>query len=88
MVCDSLASVTPAELADAVRGAVAACVAAGELAVAVPDEVTVERPRQREHGDYATNVAMQLAKQAGRPPRDVAEVIAARLRTMAGHRQR
>ena len=34
----------------------------------VPATVTVERPRQKGHGDYATNVALQLAKQAGPPP--------------------
>ena len=37
---------------------------------ACPATVTVERPRQKEHGDYATNVALQLAKPAGLPPRD------------------
>ena len=36
----------------------------------VPAQVTVERPRQQGHGDYATNVALQLAKKAGtEPPR-------------------
>jgi arginyl-tRNA synthetase len=33
-------------------------------------------PRQREHGDFATNVALALASRAGRPPRDVAQAIA------------
>src|SRR5436309_843636 len=84
MFCDSLACVTPLEIADAVRNAVAAAVDAGDVAVVVPEQVTVERPRHREHGDYATNVAMQLAKQAGRPPRDVAELIATRLRESPG----
>jgi arginyl-tRNA synthetase len=46
--------------------------------------VAVERPRNRDHGDYATSVALQLAKPAGRPPREVAELIAARLRVVAG----
>jgi arginyl-tRNA synthetase len=72
--------VTPEQLADAVRAAVAACVEAGELAVGVPADVVVERPKSAEHGDYATNVAMRLAKPARRPPRDVAEALAARLR--------
>src|SRR3954462_3288853 len=52
---------------------------AGDLTVAAPDEIRVERPRQREHGDWATNVALQLAKQAGRPPREVAGLLAARV---------
>jgi arginyl-tRNA synthetase len=76
--------VTPPQLAAAVRAAVAAAVEAGELDVAVPDEVSVERPRVKEHGDYATSVALQLAKAARRPPREVAEVIAARLRSTEG----
>ena len=50
------------------------------LAVTVPDEVVVERPRNPEHGDYATNVALRLAKAAGRPPREVAELLAGELR--------
>jgi arginyl-tRNA synthetase len=76
--------VTPSQLSEAVRAAVSDAVAAGELAVEVPSSVTVDRPRVAEHGDYATNVALQLAKAAGRPPREVAEVVAARLRGTPG----
>jgi len=76
--------VTPSELGAAVRAAVVDAVQAGELAVPVPDSVVVERPRQKEHGDYATSVALRLAKPAGRPPREVAEVLAAHLRLAEG----
>jgi len=76
--------VTPAELSEAVLAAVRAAVEAGELTVAVPETARVERPKQRDHGDYATNVALQLAKPAGRPPREVAELIATRLREAEG----
>ena len=41
----------------------------------VPATVTVERPRQKGHGDYATNVALQLGKQAGMNPRALAELV-------------
>ena len=75
---------TPSELGAAVRAAVVAAVDAGELVVAPPAEVTVERPRVKEHGDYATSIALQLAKPAGRPPREVAELLAARLREVEG----
>ena len=75
---------TPAELSDLVRDAVAAAVSAGDLAVELPEHVKVERPKVRDHGDYATNVALVLAKQAGRPSRDVAELVAGRLRRTAG----
>jgi arginyl-tRNA synthetase len=76
--------VTPAELSAALVAVVSAAVDAGELTVPVPATIAVERPKQREHGDYATNVALQLAKPAGLPPRAVAEVIAARLRDLEG----
>ena len=80
---------TPADLALAVAAAVRGAVEAEELPAAVSDVLaaepaTVERPKVKEHGDYATNVAMRLAKPAGRPPRDIAEIIAARLREQAG----
>jgi arginyl-tRNA synthetase len=76
--------VTPEQLRDLVRTAVGAAVERGTLAVAVPDDLVIERPRNPEHGDYATNVAMRLAKPAGRPPREVAELVAAELRTLPG----
>jgi arginyl-tRNA synthetase len=76
--------VTPEQLQTVVRTAVAAVVDRGELPVDVPAEVVVERPKNPEHGDYATNVAMRLAKPAGRPPREVAELVAAELRVQSG----
>jgi arginyl-tRNA synthetase len=77
-------TVTPAELSAAIRACLQAAVDAGDLAVAVPADVRVERPKQREHGDWSTNVALQLAKQAGRPPREVAALLAARLGEVPG----
>ncbi len=50
----------------------------------VPTTVTIERPRQKEHGDYATNVALQLAKKAGLNPRDLAGQIQDRLLKLEG----
>lgn len=51
----------------------------------LPDrEPHLERPRQREHGDWATNVAMTLAREVGAPPRELAERIAEALGTPAG----
>jgi arginyl-tRNA synthetase len=76
--------VTPAQLSDSVIAAIAAAVTAGDLSVEPPQAVTVERPKNREHGDYATNVALQLAKTAGRAPREIAELIAVRLRETPG----
>ncbi|WP_037572818.1 arginine--tRNA ligase [Phaeacidiphilus oryzae] len=75
---------TPAELSQAVQTAVSAAVDAGELTVPVPETVNVERPKNRDHGDFATNVALVLAKPAGKPPRAVAELVAVRLRELPG----
>jgi len=69
--------VTPDELSAAIRACLVTAVAEGDLTTAVPDEIRVERPKQREHGDWATNIALQLAKQAGRPPREIAQLLAA-----------
>ena len=61
--------------------------ARGDLALAdgapLP-EVRIERPKNREHGDWATNIAMQLARTVGRAPRDVAAVVKERLQDTAG----
>ncbi len=50
----------------------------------MPEQATVERPKSREHGDYATNIALRLAKAAKMPPRAVAEVLAGRLAQAPG----
>ncbi len=75
---------TPEDLSAAIHGALQAAVDAGELAAALPHEVRVERPRNRDHGDWSTNLALQLAKPAGMPPREVATALAARLREIRG----
>ncbi|MET8651193.1 MULTISPECIES: arginine--tRNA ligase [Nocardia] len=64
---------TPADLADLLRAIAAKVLAERGLDPQVlPDEVTVERPRNPEHGDYATNVALQVGKKAGANPRELA----------------
>jgi arginyl-tRNA synthetase len=79
--------VTPEQLSLAVSACLQDAVARGDLALAdgapLP-EVRIERPKNREHGDWATNVAMQLAKKVGRAPRDVAAVVRDRLQDTAG----
>ncbi len=64
---------TPALLADLVRTAASDVLTDHGLDLAaLPDDVGVERPRNPEHGDYATNVALRTAKKAGVPPRELA----------------
>ncbi|GLY65233.1 arginine--tRNA ligase [Amycolatopsis taiwanensis] len=68
---------TPAVLADLVRSsAVQVLSARGLDHAALPERVTIERPRNPEHGDYATNLALQVAKKVGLPPRDFAQALA------------
>jgi len=72
--------VTPADLAALLRTTAERVLAAHDLDPAVlPATLTVERPRNPEHGDYATNVAMQVAKKAGVSPRELADWLAAEL---------
>ncbi|APH00824.1 arginine--tRNA ligase [Janibacter indicus] len=75
---------TPEELVEAIRAALIAAIEAGDLTVEVPAEIRVERPKAKGHGDWTTNLAMQLAKPAGMKPRDVATAIAARLEQAEG----
>ena len=71
---------TPAELSLVIRQTVLDLVSGRGADVAVvPDAITVERPRNPEHGDYATNIALQLAKKIGANPREFAEEIATAL---------
>ncbi|GLZ75952.1 arginine--tRNA ligase [Actinorhabdospora filicis] len=76
---------TPEMLAEHVLTAAQAAFAALELdAAALPASTTVERPRQPEHGDYASTLCLQLAKKVGRNPRELAETVAAELREVDG----
>ncbi|OZD08634.1 arginine--tRNA ligase [Rhodococcus sp. 06-235-1A] len=64
---------TPADLAELLHATAAKVLAERGLDASVlPAKLTVERPRNPEHGDYATNVALQVAKKAGANPRDFA----------------
>ena len=77
---------TPEQLSTTIVGALTDLVESGALTLpdGVPGHVVVERPKSKEHGDYATNVALQLAKKAGLPPRDLAGLLAERLAAAEG----
>ncbi|MET9910332.1 ArgS-related anticodon-binding protein NrtL [Streptomyces sp. NPDC006476] len=66
---------TPVELSRTVLGAVRRAVDGGELRVAVPARAVVTPPGPGGCGDYATNIALQLARAAGQPPLRVAEIL-------------
>jgi arginyl-tRNA synthetase len=78
--------VTPEELSAAIVRALTSLVDEGALTLpdGAPAAVVVERPKNKEHGDYATNIALQLAKRAGRPPRELAGLLAERLASADG----
>ncbi len=66
---------TPVELSHTVLRAVRRAVEEGELSVAVPARAVVTPPGPGGRGDYATNIALRLARPAGCPPRQVAEIL-------------
>lgn len=71
---------TPADLAELLKTTAAAVLSEHGLdSAALPDMVTVERPRNPEHGDYATNLALQLGKKVGANPRELAAWLASAL---------
>ena len=53
----------------------------------VPSEVVVERPKNRDHGDWSTNVAMQLSGHFNLKPRDFAELLVEKLQNTEGIEQ-
>ncbi|TXL61288.1 arginine--tRNA ligase [Aeromicrobium terrae] len=77
---------TPEQLSSALVAALTRLVDDGRLTLpdGVPSTVLVERPKVREHGDYATNIALQLAKRAGVNPRDLAQQLAEEIVTDDG----
>ncbi|MEV0329284.1 arginine--tRNA ligase [Micromonospora echinospora] len=71
---------TPAELAEVVLSAAHAVFTDRGLdRSALPERAVVERPRNPEHGDYASTLALQLAKKVGQPPRELAAALAEQL---------
>ena len=76
-------AVTPAELSELITETARTTLDAHGLdSSVVPESATVERPRNPEHGDYATNIAMQVAKKAGTNPRELGTWLA---ESLAGH---
>ncbi|MDT5290016.1 MAG: arginyl-tRNA synthetase [Mycobacterium sp.] len=76
---------TPADLAELLKTTAAAVLAEHGLdTAALPETVTIERPRNPEHGDYATNLALQLGKKVGVNPRELADWLASALTATSG----
>lgn len=78
---------TPQDLEQLIHTVLTEAVEATEVALTleqIPTDIVVERPRNKEHGDWATNIAMRLAKLAGTNPRTLAEILTKRLSEKAG----
>lgn len=67
------------QLSQLIQQALDALVAAGELPADTRPDITIDRTRDPSHGDLASNIALILAKSAGRKPRDLAAMICAAL---------
>ena len=78
---------TPQELAGHIRSALLSAISSGQLNLStddIPFDIVVERPKNLDHGDWATNVAMQVGKKAGLNPRAAAEILQPILQELPG----
>ena len=84
-----IAPLTPQDhVAGALRQSLAAAIASGKLSESLTEslaalEIPLERPKNRDHGDYASSVALVLAKSAGTAPRVIADALTENLRSNA-----
>jgi arginyl-tRNA synthetase len=69
-------------LAAQIQAAISRAIERGDLIGTVPATIPLERPKNRDHGDYASSIALQLAKPAGKNPRDVAAMLKADLESL------
>ena len=63
------------QLSADIQAVIAAAFAEGQIEGSAPQAITLERPKNRDHGDYATSIALQLAKAAGKSPREIATIL-------------
>ncbi len=72
------------QLEAAIKAAIERAFANHLLEGQIPTVIKLERPKDRDHGDYATSIALQLAKPASKNPREVAQIICDQLVGTAG----
>ncbi|CAN2177985.1 ArgS Arginyl-tRNA synthetase [Candidatus Nanopelagicaceae bacterium] len=72
------------QLAASIQALVAAAIERGALSGTAPETIVLERPKNRDHGDYATSVALQLAQAAGKNPREVATLLQEEIAALPG----
>jgi len=67
-----------------IKAAIEQAISNGEIVGVAPQQIVLDRPKNRDHGDYATSIALQLAKAAGKNPREVAQIIIDQLEGASG----
>jgi arginyl-tRNA synthetase len=72
------------QLAASIQALIVAAIEKGELTGSAPESILLERPKNRDHGDYATSIALQLAKAAGKNPREVATLLQGAIAELPG----
>ena len=66
---------TPEELSKTIKESLESLIASQKLEVSVIPEIKIERPKSKDHGDFSSNIALMVAKPAGKNPRDVAQLL-------------
>lgn len=77
----NMVEIARAGIRDAVNQSLKKAVDSGEITLSAIPDIILEIPREKEHGDFATNIAMVLAKEARKAPRQIAELIIRNLET-------
>ena len=72
------------QLSADIQAVIAAAFSKGLIEGSAPESITLERPKNRDHGDYATSIALQLAKAAGKNPREIATILQGAIASIAG----
>jgi arginyl-tRNA synthetase len=72
------------QLSANIQAVIAAAFSKGLIEGSAPESITLERPKNRDHGDYATSIALQLSKAAGKNPREIATILQGAIASIAG----
>ena len=72
------------QLSANIQAVIVAAFSKGLIEGSAPESITLERPKNRDHGDYATSIALQLAKAAGKNPREIATILQGAIASIAG----
>ena len=72
------------QLAAEIQAVIARAFTEGLIQGSAPEAIILERPKNRDHGDYATSIALQLAKAAGKNPREIAGILQEAIASIAG----